>query len=153
MARPFGSNKVGVKLEDFDNYKDYANAIRRLSNLKYNKTEKGIVSTRKAFRSYAKTTKGKLARSKYLKSENGRGVVNSYNTKRYVTKLQRTVPWADLKAIKEFYKNCPKGYHVDHIIPLQGENVSGLHVLSNLQYLTKSQNSSKGNRYGYKQVA
>lgn len=65
-------------------------------------------------------------------------------------KLQRSPAWIDYQertAIEEFYKNCPKGCHVDHIIPLQGELVSGLHVLSNLQYLTAEENMSKNNRY------
>ena len=54
-----------------------------------------------------------------------------------------------LEKIKEIYQNRKKGYHVDHIIPLQGENVSGLHVENNLQYLTTKQNLSKGNKLLY----
>ena len=50
-------------------------------------------------------------------------------------KLQRIPPWADLTAIQNFYLNRPNGFHVDHIIPLCGKKVSGLHVLENLQYL------------------
>ncbi len=37
-------------------------------------------------------------------------------------------------------------HHVDHIIPLQGRDVSGLHVPWNLQVITGSDNSRKGNR-------
>lgn len=67
--------------------------------------------------------------------------------KRHAAKMQRTPAWADLAAIKEFYMNCPEGKEVDHIIPLQGKNVSGFHVLENLQYLTPQENRKKHNKF------
>jgi 5-methylcytosine-specific restriction endonuclease McrA len=67
--------------------------------------------------------------------------------KRRAAKLQRVPRWADLKAIQAFIVACPSGWAADHIIPLQGKLVSGLHVLNNLQYLTRAENSAKGNRY------
>lgn len=72
---------------------------------------------------------------------------NAVEARRRAAKLQRTTAWSELESIKEFYKNCPSGYHVDHIIPLQGKNVSGLHVLSNLQYLLASENFKKSNNF------
>ena len=60
---------------------------------------------------------------------------------------QATPPWADMKAIKAFYEARPDGFHVDHIVPLRGKNICGLHVLENLQYLPASENCSKGNRF------
>ena len=77
--------------------------------------------------------------------------LNNPHTQRAVTakyrasQLKATPKFANLKKIKEIYKNCPKGYHVDHIVPLQGKEVCGLHVEYNLQYLTKSENLSKSN--------
>lgn len=60
--------------------------------------------------------------------------------------IERTPSWADMNSIKEFYANCPDGYHVDHILPLRGNNISGLHVLANLQYLKAEDNMKKGNK-------
>ena len=69
--------------------------------------------------------------------------------KRRADKLNATPKWANLEKIKEKYKNCPKGYHVDHYFPLQGKNVCGLHVENNLQYLPANKNISKGNKLIY----
>lgn len=65
---------------------------------------------------------------------------------KYAVKL-RTPKWANLEKIKQIYLSCPKNKVVDHIIPLQGKIVSGLHVHNNLQYLTPKQNNRKNNRY------
>ena len=73
---------------------------------------------------------------------------NARNAKRRAAKLQRTPLWANLDKIKDFYLKCPEGYQVDHIVPLQGTNVSGFHVENNLQYLTAEDNLKKGNRFG-----
>lgn len=61
-------------------------------------------------------------------------------------RIKRVPQWSEKEKIQEFYANCPEGHEVDHIYPLQGERVSGLHVLRNLQYLTRSANRSKRNR-------
>jgi hypothetical protein len=65
-------------------------------------------------------------------------------------KLQRIPNWVtpeELLEIDKFYKECPKGFQVDHVYPLQGDFVSGLHVRANLQYLTASENASKRNKF------
>lgn len=59
----------------------------------------------------------------------------------------RVPSWSEKEAIVEFYKKCPDGHEVDHAIPLLGVNVSGLHVLANLQYLPTAVNRAKHNRY------
>lgn len=54
--------------------------------------------------------------------------------------------WADWDKIEEIYINCPEGYQVDHIIPLQSRYVCGLHTEDNLQYLTIEDNRRKSNK-------
>ena len=81
----------------------------------------------------------------------------AYEAKRRAAKLQRTPKWLtehDLKVIDCFYsitamltRENKEPWHVDHIIPLQGELVSGLHVPSNLQPMRGIDNIGKNNYY------
>lgn len=61
---------------------------------------------------------------------------------------------ADWFEIKEIYKEAKRltkvtgvAHEVDHIIPLIGSLVSGLHVPTNLRIITKSDNAKKGNKF------
>ena len=76
------------------------------------------------------------------------GIIIANNTKRKTSKIQRTPVWADLEEIKKLYVLANKnGMHVDHIIPLNGKLVSGLHVIENLQLLPPTENISKSNKF------
>lgn len=72
----------------------------------------------------------------------------THKTRKHELKKKRRTPkWSNIEKIRQIYSNCPKGFHVDHIVPLNGEIVSGLHVPENLQYLTRSENSKKLNKF------
>jgi hypothetical protein len=90
--------------------------------------------------------KQRREREKLWKKQNSKKVLANTRA-RQMKQKQRTPKWADLKKIREFYENCPQGYHVDHIIPINGKNISGLHVMSNLQYLPAEENLRKSNKY------
>lgn len=84
------------------------------------------------------------------------GTVNAAVAKRRYAKMKRTPGWLtieDYKQIELFYKIASAmtkqlgiKFHVDHIIPLQGKEVSGLHVPTNLQILSAEENIRKSNK-------
>lgn len=66
--------------------------------------------------------------------------------------LNRMPSWADKKAIRAFYVEARRltvetgvVHQVDHIVPLNGREVSGLHVAENLQVITQRENNRKFN--------
>jgi hypothetical protein len=69
------------------------------------------------------------------------------NHKRRAKKLNATPPWADHETTKAFIAKCPEGYVIDHVVPLQGSNVCGLHVHWNLAYLSPADNGAKKNKF------
>lgn len=86
-------------------------------------------------------------------------LVRAYTAKRRSAKLNATPSWLteqQHEAIRDFYwlaidleRVSGESYHVDHIVPLQGKLVCGLHVPWNLQILPATINASKGNTYEY----
>jgi hypothetical protein len=76
------------------------------------------------------------------------------SAKRRARELQATPPWVDYKEILDIYEEAQRlsrktgvERHVDHIIPLAGKNVCGLHVAENLQILTVDENRLKWNHH------
>jgi hypothetical protein len=119
----------------------------KASKSKYRSNPEAKEKERTYCREYNASDAGKRRFKRYLESDKGKAYRKAA-TKRYFERLDRATPsWADKKALKDFYQNCPKGFSVDHIIPLNGETVSGLHVISNLQYLPRSENSRKRNSF------
>ncbi len=67
---------------------------------------------------------------------------------------QATPPWADRDKIKALYdeakaltRSTGVLHTVDHVVPLKGEFVCGLHVQNNLQVVTHAENMRKGNTF------
>lgn len=82
-----------------------------------------------------------------------KGVVNAIQMRRWAAKFRATPVWANQNAIEAIYREAARltretgiRYEVDHVYPLQGDTVCGLHVEANLQILTKVENARKHNR-------
>lgn len=80
--------------------------------------------------------------------------IAEYNERRTQYTKEFKPVWANDDKIKEFYVKRDKmtketgiQYQVDHVVPLLGENVCGLHVEYNLQILTAEENNCKGNTF------
>lgn len=80
-------------------------------------------------------------------------VLNAIVARRNAAKIRATPAWADEGKIRILYERAAYltkitgvRHEVDHIYPLQGKRVCGLHVSENLQILTRSQNARKRNK-------
>lgn len=75
------------------------------------------------------------------------------STRQSVKRAPRAVKWADRKAIRAVYAEAAtrrrngERVHVDHVIPILGKTVSGLHVAANLRVIAATENIRKGNKY------
>jgi hypothetical protein len=103
---------------------------------------------------YIKQKVAILARNKRWKSENP-VKMQAIDARRRAAKLHRTPAWLtedDHWMMEQAYDIAQKRtllfgfpWHVDHVIPLQGKLVSGLHVPHNMRVVSATENLRKGN--------
>ncbi len=106
---------------------------------------------------YRRNTEHSSERFKAYYREN-RDRYAAHTRKRQAKLMQRTPAWLtaeDFDAMTAIYAEAQRltletgiPHEVDHILPLQGRAVSGLHVPSNLRIVTRTANRSKGNKHG-----
>ncbi|CAB5079584.1 hypothetical protein UFOVP146_22 [uncultured Caudovirales phage] len=103
---------------------------------------------------YYENNKQTRSISKALWKKNNSQKVAFYTAKRRASELKATPYWANDKLIQEYYDTANglsmltgEWHHVDHIVPLQGKTVCGLHVHYNLQVLTSKANLTKHNKW------
>lgn len=81
-------------------------------------------------------------------------IVNARNALHHERRRLRCPQWADKQAILAVYREAQRmtratgiEHEVDHIVPLCGRMVSGLHVHWNLHVIPKADNQAKGNSF------
>lgn len=117
------------------------------SKLYYSENKERIQSLHKLY-SETNAVKKRIIASAWAK--NNRSKRASTWASYYTSKINAFALWADANVIEDIYeaariKTIETGiqHHVDHIIPLQGKNVSGLHVENNLQIIPAIENFKK----------
>jgi 5-methylcytosine-specific restriction endonuclease McrA len=108
---------------------------------------------------YRKNNKEKIAVQDKIQRQKNIGKRNAYSMKYHIDKLNKVPKWltqSDWIEINWVYTLAREltittgiQHTVDHIIPLHGKSISGLHCPQNLQIVTKSENSKKGNKWPY----
>jgi hypothetical protein len=107
-------------------------------------------------KNYSENREQRLKQVRIWQKENsGRNVAKSIKYR--MSKMMRTPKWLTKEHLLEMEQMYIKAaeltkitgikYEVDHIIPLRGKNISGLHVPWNLQILSKTENVKKRNRF------
>lgn len=93
-------------------------------------------------------------RGKTRTCEKHRAIALHESASRRCSQLSATPSFSDKEKIKEIYRESVRKtletgvkHHVDHIVPLRGKNVCGLHVDWNLQVLTAQENIRKSNSF------
>ena len=133
------SRKRCYKCKELKDYNNYSKDSSTINNLKKQCIDCDILDN-KLFR------KNNPVYNKDWR-ENNKSIVNYNNAKYKANKINATPSWADLDKIRLIYNLKPEDYHVDHIVPLRGKYVCGLHVDYNLQYLLPKDNLSKSNKF------
>jgi hypothetical protein len=123
-------------------------------NKKYKEENKDRISEQR--KQYREENKDKTFEYNKQYREENKDILAAHNAKRRAKKLKATPDWLTeehCEEIKDFYTICKMfqiytglTYHVDHIVPLQGETVCGLHVPWNLRVIPASENLSKSNK-------
>lgn len=109
------------------------------------------------YKNYRDINREKCREQNAAWDRNNKGKVNAKTAKRHAAKMLRMPKWLSkeqIQEIKNFYIMAkeletifPWKQHVDHIVPLQGKTVSGLHVPWNLQIIPAVLNIAKGNNH------
>lgn len=149
------SNK-GKKNRDKYRYSFKGRLAELKARIKYEFSPKGKL-VRQQYRS-SESTKLKLKKwsQNYNKTEWGRSIRNANSALRYASKTKATPKWLTKEhreLIKMYYQRAAYmttvtglPHVVDHIIPLRGTNIVGLHVPWNLRVIPERENILKGNR-------
>lgn len=161
----YEQNREKIKNYCSERYKQNKDVYSQKAKNYYQKNREQILTKRtenkeiynKRSSDYYHNNKEKCAATRKEWAKKNRPRLTAKQNYRYTSQKKRTPLWLtpeDLQKISDVYQKAAALtsetgvlHHVDHIIPLQGKTVSGLHVPQNLQVLNHIENIRKKNKY------
>lgn len=142
----FKERRKAYDRERWENDREYLVS----KNRRYYEKNKDAVNEQK--RGYWKKNVDAMKEARKIWAKENIGRIIHLNRLRVDRIKQATPAWADLDEIRAIYEESARltretgiQHHVDHIVPLNGENVCGLHVQFNLRAIPWNENVAKSN--------
>jgi hypothetical protein len=157
MAKWYKKNRAHVleRCKEYTQRPGVKQRERLRQRIRYAALRDAIQAERKAF--YQKNPEARQRFEKYQSEyySKNKHRFAARRAKRRAALLRATPAWADLKAIAKVYRLAREmtlatgiRHVVDHVIPLQGRTVCGLHVENNLQVIPEKENARKWAKFG-----
>ena len=164
--RPFpGVRRKDMSPEDEKTFLAWQRRERR-RNMTPEQADRERASSRKSHQKYLDERKTKQAdyreanrgqinqrmRDRYAEDPDVRVKAKAHAAQKHAAQIERSPEWRSSERIDEIYKSADEAtqitgvpHEVDHVIPLQGEHVSGLHHQDNLMVVPRRDNRAKYN--------
>jgi hypothetical protein len=147
-------NRESVAAASRKYYEENRESVAAASRKYYEENRESVAAAR---RKYYEENREKVRAQKADYCRANPHIINAKGAKRRAAKLRQTPAWVtatENEEIKKLYQlagnlSASTGvlHHVDHIRPLQGRKIAGLHCLLNLQVISATQNLKKTNRF------
>jgi len=167
VAEYYRIHRGQILVQKISYYQEHKNVIaaRALDHRRHHKAEINVYAAayREAHRlkiaAYREAHKVEIAACQAEDDRANPWKRNARSSKRRCSRRRQTPPWlskSQLKEIESFFKLAHRltaltgvRHVVDHIVPLQGKTVRGLHVPWNLRVSTWKENARKGNKFPF----
>ena len=127
--------------------------IRAIEKATKLRNREKVLARKKRYREQAKE---KIYAYNKAYEKANRGMTAAICARKRYKRVKATPPFADFEKIKAVYREANRlsketgvTHHVDHIVPINGKTVCGLHVSWNLQVLPAIANIRKSNNWSH----
>jgi len=141
LSRQYNREKYKKYSKNSDYVEKCNHAAQKYRDSKFNNTE----YKEKQYKYHAKWRHENRGKCRFLAILRQKRIKNA--TPKWLTKEHLLEILALYEQASRMSETSIEPFHVDHIVPIKGKNICGLHVPWNLQIITKTQNLKKKNKF------